>query len=418
MDIVSWRDQANQRYQRFCHPDSSLLEQGSATSDAPASKQTLSWQIDQTLNNPSYSPGARALALVMLSFIIVSTVAELLSTMPSFRDAEWMDSLELVVIGAFTAEYLSRLVVCQGSRKDFLTSPLNVVDALAILPFYVEVLLGSSTKVVGLLRLLRVLRVIRVFRVFKAASRMESVNALADTMRQSKEALEMLMFFLSLGILLFSSLMFYAEGGTEADDGKFYRSDGSESPFTSIPETFWWAIVTMTTVGYGDTFPVEPIGKVVASVAMVSGIMVLALPISVIGNNFSEVYTQMQKGKAEGKANAVTLAGLVLSDDKGPTLTTSLSDQRSSVGPVGDEQALTEAGREMARHAVEMQRLANQIGDLLHRGKGPAARAVQLQFEQQRGAMKAAVDNLLSVATNADVQTVALGHDARDPTIS
>ena len=380
----------------------SLLEQESVKSDSEAEAEaTLSSVVDQTLNNPSYSPLANALALIMLTFIIISTVTEVLTTVPSFKDAVWMDSVEVTVVVVFTVEYVSRLVVHQGtSRWDFVLSPLNLVDLLAILPFYVELLLGSATQLVGLLRLLRVLRVVRVFRVFKAASMMCSVQTLAKTMRQSQDALQILLFFLALGILLFSSLMYYAEGGIEAADGKFYRSDGSESPFTSIPETFWWAIVTMTTVGYGDTFPVEPMGKVVASLAMVCGIVVLALPISVIGNNFAEVYVASLKDRARYKLEQARVAAARLS------------------GVVdSDAEALAQAGEEMARHAAELQRLTDQVGALLRSGKGPAARAVQLQFDHQRSAMKTAVDNLLCVATNADVHAVALGHDARDPTI-
>ena len=120
-------------------------------------------------------------------------------------------------------------------------------------------------------------------------------------------------------------------------------------------------------------------------------------------------------GSEDGKAEAArTLWTLAVNDDN----EVAIAEAGAIPALVELVRGGSEAGKEMARHAVEMQRLANQIGDLLHRGKGPAARAVQLQFEQQRGAMKAAVDNLLSVATNADVHTVALGHDARDPTLA
>ena len=88
------------------------------------------------------------------------------------------------------------------------SSPLNLIDLLAILPFYVEAVTGGSSEAVGLLRMLRVLRVVRVFRVFKAAKGMESVGILATTMRSSTAALNILFFFLGLSVLLFSSLMY------------------------------------------------------------------------------------------------------------------------------------------------------------------------------------------------------------------
>lgn len=160
----------------------------------------------------------------------------------------------------------------------------------------------------------------------------------------------------------------------------------------------------MTTVGYGDTFPVEPAGKLVASLAMVCGVVVLALPISVIGNNFSNAYEDNQSALRRA-ANA-------------------LKETRAAEGFVAlsDEQALVAAGLEIQGHAAELRRLTDQIGGLLLlKGKGPAARAVQMQFQHQRETMKTAVDNLVDVAMNADVHSVALGHDAndaQDPTLA
>lgn len=114
----TWQDMFGHfhRAKTFSMREWSRLEMDSAT---PA--KGLSWVVDQTLNDPSYSPLAKALALVMTTFIVVSTTTEVLATVPALKDAAWMDSIEYVVIAAFTVEYLSRLVVHQGSRWAFVT---------------------------------------------------------------------------------------------------------------------------------------------------------------------------------------------------------------------------------------------------------------------------------------------------------
>lgn len=114
-------------------------------------------------------------------------------------------------------------------------------------------------------------------------------------------------------MLIFSSLLWYAEKGLyDEATGVFVRSDGSESPFGSIPAAFWWSVVTMTTVGYGDTYPVEPAGKLVATLAMVSGILVLALPLTIIGTNFSAVYEERQAAAAMAALGADPKASSLL----------------------------------------------------------------------------------------------------------
>merc|ERR1719440_2520298 len=101
----------------------------------------------------------------------------------------------------------------------------------------------------------------RILRLMKLLKKNEGMQMFAITMIRSGESFKLLLLFMSLAVLIYSSLFWYAERGTyDEAKGAFLRSDGEESPFTSIPATFWWAIVTMTTVGYGDTYPIETMG--------------------------------------------------------------------------------------------------------------------------------------------------------------
>ena len=169
----------------------------------------------------------------------------------------------------------------------------NVIDVLSVMPFYIEAGLELSgvsfdrlSNVRGALLTLRILRVLRVARIFKLAKYSGGLQSFGQTLRASYREIGMLMLFLSTTIVLFSTTVYFLE------------KDVADTPFTSIPATFWWCIVTMTTVGYGDMTPVTVGGKLVASLTSVSGVIVLAFPITIIVENFNKYYRQ---GAAESR---------------------------------------------------------------------------------------------------------------------
>lgn len=191
--------------------------------------------------------------------------------------------IETVCIVWFSFEYLLRLSVTPN-RVHFLCSPMNAVDLIAILPFYLEITLAfcgvdvaSLSDIKGALLVVRVLRVMRVVRILKLGRYSSGMRTFALTLRSSARQLGMMGMVLSTGVVFFSTLLYYVE------------KDELGTPFTSIPNTFWWAIVTMTTVGYGDLVPVTVAGKIIASGAIISGVLVLALPITIIVDNFMKV---------------------------------------------------------------------------------------------------------------------------------
>lgn len=288
--------------------------------EAPVRERTgfdkFVYGVHMTLTEPSFSPLAAFISNFILMVILVSTLVFVLGSMNQYAEVQWLETLEVVAVMIFSIEYLVRFVVHQGSRVEFMTDTMNLVDVFAVLPWYVEEFLMANPQLGLEPESLAPLRVMRILRLMKLLKKNEGMQMFAITMIRSGESFKLLLLFMSLAVLIYSSLFWYAERGIY-DEAKeaFLRSDGEESPFTSIPATFWWAIVTMTTVGYGDTYPIETMGKVVATITMLSGVLVLALPLSIIGTNFSVVYEEFQIRKeaaAVKKDNAVKTGADVL----------------------------------------------------------------------------------------------------------
>eukprot|EP00164_Ancoracysta_twista_P003165 GFYU01004218.1.p1 GENE.GFYU01004218.1~~GFYU01004218.1.p1 ORF type:complete len:477 (-),score=71.49 GFYU01004218.1:296-1726(-) len=257
--------------------------------------------------DPNVNRFAKYVSWWVIFLILLSVTAFIVVTLPEFHlhedDTVW-SVIEWICVINFTIEYLFRICVCPRLWK-FVKAPLNVVDLVAILPFYIQLLMplfsGSEGGVGSSFVFFRILRLARVFRVFKLSRYSSGLKMLGRAMYSSLAPLGLLVFFLSIAVIVFSSLMFFAERGTiDPKDGLYYRDyngdKGDASPFQSIPACFWWCIVTMTTVGYGDIYPVTDAGKIVATMTMLLGILVIALPVSIIGANF--------QGEYEGQAAA------------------------------------------------------------------------------------------------------------------
>jgi hypothetical protein len=193
--------------------------------------------------------------------------------------------LEIICVIWFTAEILIRFIVCPSKRK-FIKQIMNWLDFAAIIPFYLQLFL-TNTEMNSIVAL-RIIRLIRVFRVFKLSRHSYSLQILGHTLRSSLSELFLLGFFLSIGVVVFSTLMFYAEHESRA------------KKFSSIPAGFWWAVVTMTTLGYGDIVPETLPGKLVGAACAICGVLTIALPIPVIVSNFSLYYSH---AKAKQKAS-------------------------------------------------------------------------------------------------------------------
>lgn len=202
--------------------------------------------------------------------------------------------VETICVCWFTIELTLRFFSCPTKQR-FFRDVLNLIDLISIIPYFITTSnnIGaeeddkpeSANKGMSL-AILRVVRLVRVFRIFKLSRHSTGLRILGKTLSSSFRELGLLLFFVLIGVVLFSSAVYFAEFGAKSKQG----DDIIKSHFTSIPGAFWWAIVTMTTVGYGDMHPVTVGGKLVGSACAITGILCLALPVPVIVSNFMYYY--------------------------------------------------------------------------------------------------------------------------------
>ncbi|XP_068855017.1 potassium voltage-gated channel subfamily A member 7 [Aphelocoma coerulescens] len=270
--------------------------------------------------HPESSPAARVVALLSVLVILVSIVVFCLETLPQFRPGAEGEPpspsptnttspapppqrtgltdpfflVETICICWFSLELLVRLVA-SPSKAAFFRSAMNLIDLAAIAPYFIA--LGTELarqRGIGQpamsLAVLRVIRLVRVFRVFKLSRHSTGLQILGQTLKASMRELGLLIFFLLIGVVLFSSAVYFAE------------AEDAATAFTSIPQAFWWAVVTMTTVGYGDMAPVTVGGKLVGSLCAIAGVLTISLPVPVIVSNFSYFYRRELRGEEAGEA--------------------------------------------------------------------------------------------------------------------
>ncbi|XP_054266436.1 potassium voltage-gated channel protein Shaw-like [Macrosteles quadrilineatus] len=192
--------------------------------------------------------------------------------------------VELACNAWFTFELAVRSVV-SPNLVQFIKSPVNVIDFVATLSFYTDILLQSSVAHhIDKSDILEFFSIIRILRLFKLTRHSPGLKILIHTFKASAKELTLLVFFLVLGIVVFASLVYYAE--------KLQANPHND--FKSIPEGLWWAIVTMTTVGYGDMAPKTYVGMFVGALCALAGVLTIALPVPVIVSNFSMFYSHTQ----------------------------------------------------------------------------------------------------------------------------
>jgi hypothetical protein len=367
-----------------------------------------------TFEDPSSSLFAQCLAMFILLSICVSIAALIVESEAHIARAhpEAFFGIEVTTTVIFTTEFVLRFLVCREGGKTpwrFLTSVGNVVDFLAIAPFYVELVLSrviDGNVDVRFLKVLRAIRLVRLFRVFKVSNFAIGFNVIKDAMVKSRHALYTLNFFVAVAMVIFSSVQYHAEkllcpdfpptpegklefatyeqacrleienhlrapcceyacnpinpgilippttipeleifseerNATEWIGNGFpnslckyelleheyhdvfgqapeYSEEGAilwpeefavmsvaSSSFRSIPLSFWWAIVSMTTTGYGDEVPTTLLGMIFAIFAMCFGILLIALPVAIVGSKFQEAFAEMEADQGRKRQAAL-----------------------------------------------------------------------------------------------------------------
>lgn len=229
---------------------------------------------------------SRAFESAMATLIMLNVIAFSIETVPSIHDrhAKFFALFDLISIAIFTIEYSARIWVCtehppfQGlsplrARIKFARSPFMVVDLLAIAPYYLSFIFPID---------LRVLRIMRLLRFFKLARFSPAFNTMLRVLAHERSALLGVVIVMLGMIIIAASLLYIVEGHLPG------------SKYSTVPEAMWWAVATLTTVGYGDVTPVTPLGKFIAGVVMVSGLGFFALPIGIIASGFMEEFRRKE----------------------------------------------------------------------------------------------------------------------------
>lgn len=204
--------------------------------------------------------------------------------------------IEAVCIGWFTAECIVRFLVSRDHCK-FIRHPLNVIDLLAILPYYISVSVttvtgGENSQLQRAGVTLRVLRMLRIFWVIKLARHFLGLRMLGMTLRRCYRHMTTLLVFVAVAMAIFGALAQLLEHGLDPETGN--------QDYASVPAACWWVIISMTTVGYGDVYPVTVAGRVLGGICVVSGIVLLSLPITFIYHSFVQCYHELKVHSARG----------------------------------------------------------------------------------------------------------------------
>eukprot|EP00112_Aurelia_sp_Birch-Aquarium-sp1_P023030 Seg671.5 transcript_id=Seg671.5/GoldUCD/mRNA.D3Y31 product="Potassium voltage-gated channel subfamily A member 2" protein_id=Seg671.5/GoldUCD/D3Y31 len=273
-------------------------DEDSTSTDDSNEERNQFYSIWQLLEKPESSDAAGLLGKFNLCIILVSTIVYCLETIKSVRHGKDLQFfiMESMFVAWYTIEYLLRVLSAPG-RLRFVLSALGVIDVMAIIPYYLTTIIenkgitgGKSWAVIRLVRLIRVCRVLKLSRYNRG------LRILAKTIVSSNSQIKSLFLCLIIAVILMSSLIYAAE-----------NVFGERNTFESIPDTFWFTIVTMTSVGYGDMVPMTILGKISAVICFLGGIiLLLSLPVPVLISHFKQSYKGGQDDSFSSKSDGGT----------------------------------------------------------------------------------------------------------------
>lgn len=230
---------------------------------------------------------------LFISFVIsASTLALVLETVAAIRVRFGLGFkvFEIFTVLVFAVEYILRMWSCTtderyrrpiAGRVRYALTPMVLIDLLAIAPFFVSLCLGLAVDA----RFLRVLRLLRLVRLLKLSRYVQAVALVGRVFRSRKEELVISVMMVILLLVMASSLMYLVENSVQPEE------------FSSIPAAMWWAVATLTTVGYGDVTPITPLGKLLGGAITLLAVGLVALPAGILASGFAEAFSDMRRNE-------------------------------------------------------------------------------------------------------------------------
>lgn len=209
--------------------------------------------------------------IILLIAILASIILVMLESVDSF-DAKYHDSLiigEWIITILFSLEYIFRIISIKKPTK-YIFSFFGIIDFLSTIPIYLSLIYAGSQGLVAL----RALRLLRVFRILKLARYIGASNKLLLALKASKAKIAVFLFFVLIVCIILGTVM--------------YMIEGAENGFNNIPKSIYWAIVTLTTVGFGDIAPQTPLGQLISSVIMILGYSIIAIPTGIVSSEMTK----------------------------------------------------------------------------------------------------------------------------------
>jgi voltage-gated potassium channel len=212
------------------------------------------------------TPSGKFFDVALLVFILLSVIAVMLESVPSFNErfGKLLYQIEWGFTILFTLEYLLRLYVVVKPWR-YATSFFGVIDLMSIIPTYLSFFVVGTQS----LLVIRALRLLRIFRVLKLGHFLKEGQVIYDAVIASRNKILVFLFFIVVSVTIIGSVMYLVEGG-------------ANDRFTSIPRGIYWAIVTLTTVGYGDISPQTALGQFLSAIVMIMGYAVIAVPTGIV----------------------------------------------------------------------------------------------------------------------------------------
>jgi voltage-gated potassium channel len=221
--------------------------------------------IDKLVEDRKFNQFIIVLIILNVFAIMLGSVSSI-----SLKYGDELRLFEVLSVIIFTIEYVMRLIAHRNNLVRYIFSFYAIVDLLAILPFYIPFIVKAD------LRFLRLLRLMRVFRIFKTTKYSSSLSVLIDVIKEKRRELGISLFICSIFLVVASFIVFY------------FENEAQPEQFSNLFDSIWWALATLTTVGYGDIYPVTVEGKIIAGFLALLGIGIVALPTGILSAGLME----------------------------------------------------------------------------------------------------------------------------------